>query len=105
MAQGSLNGPNTFGRLSALTGRITQGFAHDAAARTQIYTDDPCTVLKGTDREIKHTITRMVILWLAMGWGLSFPKAQHGSSVDWIGYLIKIGNEGVTISIKEAFMK
>ena len=105
IAQGSVNGPNAFGRRSALTGRITQGFVHEASARTQICTDDPCTVLRGTDRDIRHTITCMVMLWLSLGWGLSFHKGQHGVSVDWIGYRLTTTDEGVTISIKEAFMK
>ena len=47
--QGSINGPSVYGRLSALTGRMSQGLQDTTVVRTQIYTDDPCTTLRGTE--------------------------------------------------------
>ena len=46
----------------------------------------------------------MVMFWLALGWGLSFHKGQWGREVDWIGYHISTDDDGITVSIKEAFM-
>ena len=51
-AQGWLNGPNAFGRLSAWTGRMTQAMMSSTQARLQIYTVDPCTVTKGSLVEV-----------------------------------------------------
>ena len=82
VAQGSLNGPNAFGRLSALSGRMTQAMMESTQARLQIYTDDPCTVLKGTSRQVRQQIAVMALFWLALGWKLSFHKGQYGQQVD-----------------------
>ena len=68
VAQGSLNGPNVFGRLSALTGRMTQALMSSTGARLQIYTDDLCTVLKGDLKTVRRNVTIMVLFWLALGW-------------------------------------
>ena len=48
VVQGSINGPSTYGRLVALTGRMGQGLADTTEQRTQIYVDDPATVTRGT---------------------------------------------------------
>ena len=47
VAQGSVNGPNVFGRLSALTARMTQALVSPDEARLQQYIDDPCTTMRG----------------------------------------------------------
>ena len=96
--------PTLFGRLAALTGRMTQGFVDHAAARVQIYTDDPCTVIRGTVTSVKHVISCMVMLWLILGRGLSFHKGRWGKTVDWIGYSITTDEECITVAIKEGFM-
>ena len=102
VAQGSLNGPNAFGRLSALTGRMTQAMMSFTQARLQIYTDDPCTVLKGSLVEVKRYIAVMTLFWLALGRGLSFHKGRWGGEVDWIGLNYRIRRDKVEVTIKEA---
>ena len=105
VAQGSLNGPNAFGRLSALTGRMTQGLMSSTGARVQIYTDDPCTVMKGSESEVKRHIAAMTLFWLVLGWGLSFHKGQWGKQIEWIGFQFLIDEDGVEAKIKGSSMK
>ena len=106
VAQGSLNGPNAFGRLSALTGRMTQALMESTQARMQIYTDDPCAVLKGTHRQIKQHIAVMALFGLALGWNLSFHIGRSGQCVDWIGFQFRILQDEVEVAIKACcFMK
>ena len=54
IAQGSLNGPGVFGRLSALTGRMSQPLYPAEVMQLQIYTDDPCAVLRGSKRKTRR---------------------------------------------------
>ena len=104
VAQGSVNGPNAFGRLSALVGRLSQSLFGDSEARINIYTDDPCTVLRGSRREIRSNITMLTLLWRVLGWSLSYHKGQWGKVVDWIGFHLAITPSSVEATIKEGFM-
>ena len=47
----------------------------------------------------------MILIWLILGWSLSYHKAQLGKSVGWIGYKLEIGENHVIAKIKEEFMK
>ena len=105
VAQGSLNGPNASGRLSALTGRMTQAMIESTGARVQIYTDDPCSVLRGSRCNLRKQIAAMTLSWLCLGWKLSFHKGRWGVEVDWIGFDFKIMRDKVEAMIKEAFMR
>ena len=42
VAMGSVDGPNVYGRLAALTGRMGQSPQGVTVMRNQVYTDDPC---------------------------------------------------------------
>ena len=86
--------PTAFGRLSAATGRMTQGLMHGVAARIQIYTDGPCAALRGTRKQVRHYITLMAMFWMPL-WG------QH---VDWIGYHFDITPAAITATINKSFM-
>ena len=104
IAQGSINGPSVYGRLSALTGRMGQGMFDTTELRTQVYIDDPCSVIRGTPQRCDLLTARLVTLWLCLGWDLSYHKGQYDIAVNWIGYSIKVCEEYVTASIKEEFM-
>ena len=104
IAQGSLNGPGVFGRLSALTGRMTQSLFPSEYMQLQIYTDDPCAVMRGTPKQTKRMAVVLSLFWRALGWGLSYHKGQLGCEVNWIGFHFKITAQDVIVSIKADFM-
>ena len=105
VAQGSLNGPNIFGRLSALTGRITQGCFSPADLRLQIYADDPCAVVRGSMANRRRMVATVLMLWRCMGYTLAYHKGQLGRKLTWIGYQLELAEEFIRVSIKDAFMK
>ena len=53
IAQGSKNGPQLFGRLSAMIARLTQGVFDPPRLRLHVYIDDPIVILKGTPTDLK----------------------------------------------------
>ena len=97
--------PNVLGRLSALTGRMTQSLLDPTEARMHIYVDDPCTTIKGTPARRKRIVTIICIFWLAINWGLSMHKAQQGPKVSWIGFGLSVTDLDVAAEIKEDSMK
>ena len=105
VAQGSLNGPNTFGRLSAAVGRMTAGLLQDHEARLQLYVDDPLLALYAAPRRKRIIIASVVMLWLMMGFDLAYHKGQFGHEVCWVGYDLKATKMGIEASIKADFMK
>ena len=104
IAQGSLNGPNAFGRLSALTARMSQSLFPASAMQLQIYTDDPCAVLRGRPKAVRRMAVILALFWRALWWGLSFHKGQLGPEVNWIGFAFKLDAVGIRVSIKQEFM-
>ena len=61
VAQGSKNGPQLWGRISAFTGRCTQSLYPANHVRAQIYTDEPVVVARGT-AEKRDTVFAVLIL-------------------------------------------
>ena len=80
VAQGSKNGPQTFGRASALATRMTQSLAPTSAIRQQTYTDDPWVALKGTKDYIDSATATIILTWLALGFPLAFDKGPKRTS-------------------------
>ena len=76
VAQGSINGPNLFGRLSALIGRCSQGLFNPTELRLHIYQDDPCAALVGTEEQCKRNVCILIAVWVAFGFNLVAHKAQ-----------------------------
>ena len=104
VGQGTINGPNVYGRLAALTSRMGQGLSNTTEQRNQTYVDDPCSVILGTPERCERLCARLAMLWLALGWDLSYHKGQIADFVHWIGYGITVDNDYVTATIKEEFM-
>ena len=101
IAQGSVNGPSVYGRLSALTGRMGQGMFDTTEVRTQAYIDDPCSVLRGTKERCDLLTARQVLLWLCLGWDLSYHKGQYQTAISWVGYTVEVSKDFVTATIKK----
>ena len=66
--------------------------------------DDPLAVLKGTEAEVDRKAARLIMLWLALGYDLSWHKGQFAAEVDWVGYQLQPNASHVTASINEEFM-
>ena len=106
-AQGSRNAPLGWGRLAALLGRLTQSIFGRHEALTEIYTDDPCLCLRGSRAERSKLIAMTCILWLSLGFPLSWAKGCRGPRADWIGAHFSITNSrqyeerGITVRIMD----
>ena len=105
IAQGTINGPDTYGRLAALTNRMTQSLYEEEEMASEMYVDDPCLVLYGDVDRRAQMVSVVVLLWLILGWDLSYHKAQLTKAVAWVGYKIEAGKDEVKASIKEEFMQ
>ena len=105
VAQGSLDGPSLYGRLSAFVGRCTQSLLDSDEARTQIYTDDPIISILATEQRAKYLMAVVTMAWLALGFDMAFHKAQFGHKVTWIGYQLTDTASTLYAQIKESFLK
>ena len=105
VVQGSVNGPNLFGRLSALVGSFSQAcFSVGDEARIQIYADDPCAVIRGTEQRRKRIMATLLMLWLLLGFTLAVHKGQRGKKVVRVGYQLQITPESIVATLKPSFM-
>ena len=82
---GIKSGPLIWGRVAALLMRLIAAMLFDAPARLQCFVDDPLAAVAGTLEVRRVIMWRMVVLWRALGFELSWHKGQRGSTVDWIG--------------------
>ena len=103
VAQGSLDGPSLYGRLSSFIGRCTQSLLDPNEARTQIYTDDPIISILATEKRARYLMAIVTMAWLALGFDMAFHKAQFGHEVTWIGYHIFDTAAALYIQIKIRF--
>ena len=92
-----------------MIGRLTQSiFRHDEAA-TEIYTDDPCIAVAGSEHERDNLIAMAAILWLCFGFPLSWRKGTRGNIASWIGATFRIFDfgptRGITVEIKDDLFK
>jgi len=103
-AQGSRNAPIGWGRVAALVGRMTQSMFDAKEVRVEIYTDDPCIAVAGTQDERDTSVAIIVLAWLCFGLPLSWHKGARGTLVDWIGGTFNVIDSppGITVRIKES---
>ena len=98
VAQVSTNGPQVFGRLAALVGRLTQSCFDPAYNRLRIYMDDPILAIRGREQDAHHNVAKAVLLWRCTGMDLAFPKGQFGSTVCWVGHGISINRADLSVN-------
>ena len=118
-AQGSRNGPLAWASVCSLAVRTVQSMyrvsllsltnihaatlverREAASAKLQTYVDDPAVTIRGTKDQRDRTVATIVILWAALGFGLSYDKASRGRTISWIGLTITIGDAWVRATIK-----
>ena len=98
IAQGSVNGPQLFGRLAALIGRLTQRTLDDSRSRLHIYLDDPIIAMRGSRKEVEIEVTLAVLMWRCMNVDLAFLKGQVGTAITWTGHDISINMQELSIT-------
>ena len=97
--------PLTWGRGAAFLGRSGQSLFDIRRARIQIYVDDPMTIWRGTAPMIRGMKTQLLLWWLAIGLGISWPKVQHGTQVKWIGALVTLNtNAAICLSLPKEYL-
>lgn len=103
-AQGSTNAGRLWGRLAALTMRLTQSLYSPSELSLMCYADDPLAALHATERVRRHSAAFMVLVWEALGFKLAYAVGQVSNEVTWVGDAIRSEPEGVRAWIKEALV-
>ena len=85
-AQGSRGAPFCWGYLFAFVARCTQSLFPASRLRLHVYVDDPLAVIRGTEKMRNRCVAIVILVWRAMGFGLSFAKCMRGQSVVWTGH-------------------
>ena len=82
---GLASAPLLWGRVAAWLGRAGQAVSEPDQLRMQVYVDDPILAAIGDMPSRDRAFARVILLWLALGVKLNWPKATLGTSVEWIG--------------------
>ena len=104
-AQGSRGAPLTWARFAALIMRLTQSLFRSDQVRLHCFVDDPIAAMKGTPTELSIIAATMMLVWEALGCGLSYSKGQSGENVNWIGGELAIGKDFIKARVKAAIIK
>eukprot|EP00435_Cladocopium_sp_Y103_P073457 s254_g43.t1 len=98
---GSASSPTLWGRFASWLGRSLSAIIPSAV--TQIYVDDPCFTLEGTQQTASRTLAK-VLLWTAVsGFPVKLEKASGGKKVEWVGAVVSCNDETgeVVVTIPE----
>ena len=101
---GIKSGPLLWGRIAALLMRITTAIHTNEVVRIQTFVGDPAITVAGTPQHRCRLLLPTVLLWLALGFKLSWRKGPRGREVEWTGARLTPWTSptkvpGVTISI------
>lgn len=96
---GLASAPLLWGRVAAWLGRAGQAVSEPNQLRMQVYVDDPILAAIGDQATRNRAFARVILLWLALGVRLNWPKATLGTSVEWIGAEYSTTQGTVTASI------
>ena len=101
------NGPSplVWGRAAALAGRLGQSLFRPWELRLQIYIDDPCGPVRGTQRERDRRIACLLGFWAALGFPIAWHKAERGTTTEWIGARFAFSPGKVSVSVPEKTVK
>jgi hypothetical protein len=100
IAQGSRTAPLAWSVIASCATRAIQGtfmatgsarVKHSQSVRLNCYVDDPIVIVRGTPSQRKNDLILCLLIWLVLGFPMSFPKAHSGKSLAWIGVQLTIG--------------
>ena len=106
--QGGKNAPIVCGRVAVLIGRLSQSLFRADRARLQVYVDDPCFLMAGSQGQRDRMASILICLWMSLRIPLAFAQASRGADFTWIGvhYHIKADLDGkVTVTGKSELMQ
>jgi len=102
-AQGSRNAPLGWGRIAALTARLTQSMFSADEVRVEVYTDDPCVSIAGLPHQRRRVAALIILCWRVLGLPLSWRKGSFGHTATWIGgeFNVNHTDKEITVKIKQ----
>ena len=108
-AQGSRTAPLTFAALMATAARLMQSvllrnhLSEDIwqDSRLEVYVDDPWAAIKGTPAEVDTITAVLLCAWEIMGFPIAYHKACRARSLKWIGMVISVHADKVTVEVPE----
>ena len=86
---GIKSGPLVWGRTAALLMRLTSAVMKDEPPCLECFVDDPLFTIGGNEIERVRLFSMVVILWLALGFRISWKKGSRGRKIEWIGIVIQ----------------
>ena len=84
--------------------RLTQALFDPSVLNLLCYVDDPIAAMRGTDEDRMVYAAIMILVWEAVGFGLSYHKGQMEDSVTWIGATLTADAGGVRAQIKQSII-
>ena len=99
LPMGASGSPLAWCRVVALLMRATAGIFPDGCVDIHTYVDDPIIVMRGHEHGRQEAARQLLCFWLLMGAPLSWAKAQWGSSAQWIGAHVAVGDGEVTVAL------
>ena len=81
-----------------MVGRLTQSLFDPGKLRLHIYTDDPTAIMRGSEQERRLMMTKLILIWRALGFDLAIHKGRSGCQVEWVGHELKVGARARTVS-------
>ena len=70
-----------------------------------MYVDDPIIVTVGTAANRKRSITKILLVWLILGFAIAWHKAQHGASVVWTSAKFQVSLDKIVVAIKPELLQ
>ena len=91
--------PLLWGRAAAFLGRSAQSMFQEHELRTEIFVDDPATLITGDLGTARWRGALLLWWWLALGLKVSWRKGVFGKSFKWIGIDVNL-NAATEINLK-----
>ena len=96
--------PLLWGRAAAFLGRSGQSLFCERELRTQIYVDDPVTIVRGSLTKARECAALLLWWWLALGLQISWKKGSFGQEFRWIGVSVDLRFwDSVVVSLPRSF--
>eukprot|EP00971_Amphidinium_carterae_P131343 2601466-Amphidinium_carterae.1 len=105
LAQGSRLAPLVWARVAALVMRLTCSLLQADAAAAECFVEDPLIVVNGTLAAQKIELSLVLLAWHALGVQLSTHKAQLGTRIKWIGFVLEARDGMVCATMKDEIYK
>jgi len=103
--QGSRGGPLLWARTKAMSARCAQSTCSLRNTRVNVYVDDPIIITVGHANMRRKNITKILLVWLILGFAIAWHKAQHGANVIWTSAKFYVSLDKVVVEIKPELLE